>query len=834
MMVKNRSIVLFVLLFSLELILNNICIFGQMAWAHPQNKPVRAQIMIENGNTHNNKGGYGYIASSEAESYESFRFGCTNQELQNDYACATTGQSLPQIADRKSLLETINTVQSAIVLQRLREQMAEKIIIEHASLTDVPADKNARSPWPKTLPDCLNNSSHSLEKLHESLPAGMTPIDKFGSMNEKEHKTHNKFNAMINSYSAGNLIKSMMLYDQLKVRRDYYCGSQSSACLDLNNQLDRIKNSYPMLYGTNSNPAPQTHLDKIHNAIYEIVGATSSGNKELQKKRGRALYRSHLFIAEGGPSYNEFINFESAISQKVENAYNRAIEARDKPKDKINQMDKNASEALDTLNKSVAEIQIAYRENLQTMLTGICLPAPGKQILDFIRDQPNVVRQLMADASLQDRAALRLVLCAQNLRPAMAPREQCLGVSKVSNKEGSDLVKVNRATSSWPFTSTNEYTIKYPAEPKGAPPTIQLTINFPTTIRPRDKALEFINSFKSNVQAFYNCSVGNTPPNEFGPATSGCLNANKEACPSEQVETIPRRSCTPTPDQQKINFEFNFVPNVLCTKSEKPDRDGCIQNAKVVRSTKMAIHQCYNAEMNGQNAFDCTKVREHVLNKCKIEYKKLLQSHASLNGKLVTTEFDQFLNNLIGPFQTTNSSSPANNLTSNFCNNHGAAIDNSQANTDHCKDLGIIVLDNKNFNCQNECVQAVRECRRPHQKCWSENMIAAYCDGGWDEQTGRFDGTPKPVGHQSFNRQDSENLTTNIGTSTFIHEIGHMLNLDDEYQDDAYPMLPQGEHDSMMNYSGPNAKFYPRHFNKMLMPARCVKAGPYAETGAGL
>jgi hypothetical protein len=73
-----------------------------------------------------------------------------------------------------------------------------------------------------------------------------------------------------------------------------------------------------------------------------------------------------------------------------------------------------------------------------------------------------------------------------------------------------------------------------------------------------------------------------------------------------------------------------------------------------------------------------------------------------------------------------------------------------------------------------------------------------------------------------YDRENADNYTLNSRSGTVIHEMAHALGLPDEYQDPAYPFLPQGEHDSIMNASNhPQASFKSRHIKRLLEPLSC-------------
>ncbi len=117
---------------------------------------------------------------------------------------------------------------------------------------------------------------------------------------------------------------------------------------------------------------------------------------------------------------------------------------------------------------------------------------------------------------------------------------------------------------------------------------------------------------------------------------------------------------------------------------------------------------------------------------------------------------------------------------------------------------------------------AVRECRRGCEAVPANYRVAgapgceAHCDGAYPVST-----------PWTANREDSGNLTPNTSDGTIRHEFGHMLGLNDEYQDPTYLFARLGEHDSVMNNNHERtARFYPRHFEQILAPASCEAVRP--------
>lgn len=795
------------------------------AFAHPHHSPVRGTTLFESSdNRTDNFGGYGYVGTSEAEAYARFDFACSNEQVGEYYRCSS-GLIYPWQDDPASMTSFVQRLYSPILLQRLREQMAEKIILEHAAFTPVASGASARRNWPASLPNCLQTTARAtqLASLHQSLPAGMTPLKSLAAMNGAQRSNANKLNAMINANSSGNLIRAVMQHDQLNVRKEKFCpgsdGHSRNICADLTNQVNRIKESYPILFGTNDNPAPTSHLQSLHNAVYDVLGADTSGSETQRRQRGQMLYDSHTQIPSGAYAADEYKDFEAVVSTAVEQAYG----ASELPLFMRDTADSNQAEAFNNLNQSLESLQTNYRDNLAAELEAICTPAPGLSLQQIVQNHPNVVNQAMMDMSDSDQNMMRMVLCAESLVDDLAPLLQCGGITLGSNSTGEPQVSVDRTSSSWPYGSSNKYTITYPSG--NVPPVIDMEINFPTSIRPRAEAHRYLDEFRTNIEGFYNCTGGNRPPQTFGPIRSGCLDFSDPTCTPDLVQTIPQMSCPPHPGMPPTRFNFKFTPQHLCQSGETAASDNCITSPASAAEPRMVLHHCYRAELSSPEDTDCAEVRNYSISTCANSTRRIVTTGRSVVNE-DASEFDDYLNNIISPFAVTEPSNSSNRPPRNNCQkSNGTVIDNSTVDTSYCNSLSETAsVAGQAFNCRQECLNAVTQCRMPSIQCWNDDMINSYCQGRLDRDTGRFDGPALTAGHPRFNRADSGNLTTSVDASTFIHEVGHILNLDDEYQDATYPFLPQGEEDSMMNGSAATDRFYPRHFNKMLEPVRCVGA----------
>ena len=73
----------------------------------------------------------------------------------------------------------------------------------------------------------------------------------------------------------------------------------------------------------------------------------------------------------------------------------------------------------------------------------------------------------------------------------------------------------------------------------------------------------------------------------------------------------------------------------------------------------------------------------------------------------------------------------------------------------------------------------------------------------------------------SINRADAGNWNTAVSPNTIHHEIGHLLNLEDEYLDPRYPFNARGGRNSVMSSGN---SLLPRHLRQMIAPKYCHTA----------
>lgn len=102
-------------------------------------------------------------------------------------------------------------------------------------------------------------------------------------------------------------------------------------------------------------------------------------------------------------------------------------------------------------------------------------------------------------------------------------------------------------------------------------------------------------------------------------------------------------------------------------------------------------------------------------------------------------------------------------------------------------------------------------------------LIQSRCKIGDLDCQAMYQADVPTAGDPANNRANSGNYIMHQRLGTAIHEAGHLLGLADEYTDYMLPLNFLGEPDSVMRSSSiEKPRLYPRHFQKILEPMRCV------------
>ncbi len=753
-------------------------------------------------------GGYGFVASSEAEANTYLNFGCSAPEVAL-HLCNYYGTSIPEPS------RVLTDVGRALVLQRVREAAFERLILDRAA-----ANRDRSASWPaSTAMSCINPGGTvrpPLANLYRALPAEQPSNEEVGdplgnaasrlriSGNYPPISILAKFRAAGNVLGSGNMVRALLFYDQLNEVQRTRCTTAAqragSECVDVANQESRLERSYPAVLGTG------VDRTAIKNALYDVLGARGSGTDAQRRARGRTRYSTGV---EGW----DLGELEKAIADNLgagvtgDTGASTAVNGR-------------LRTARDSLSTQVTALRDTYTAGLDAKATQVC----GRSLEDFIRNDSNVVRQVFADATVQERGLMRAVLCENKFATAhRTDGFSCYGVTHATGSGGERVTRVARNDSGFPFSSGTFYEIVTPPTPPGGASTVRMTLKVQSSL-PAAEADALRERMRTAAQNFFNCQTGGgTPPVTSlnvgtPPAFAAHGMPSVAACP-------PNGAAMQTPPMQ---FEIGFVAAPRPTAAERTQISNCEQNTVASAQTwsrcasllpRISIHRCYNADLPAGSATDCAAAKSYKIGLCTrtVDMRRRAGAGSTANAYW-GGNIDEYLDNVSQP-----SPDPVPSPSPNPARDAAVATA-----TTACAALG-------GDDCAQARCRAGRLTARPPIHCFTDRQRDDLCENRVDRDTlvpnppvgadGRGKSTSPPEGDASYNREDSGNYTANTDTPTVLHEVGHLVALPDEYLDPSYAFSPPGEHDSMMNGSGPNARFYPRHLQQILQPSISCPTG---------
>ncbi len=702
----------------------------------------------------------------------------------------------------------------------------EKLILERAA-----ANRNRSSAWPPSASlSCLPGNTPDIGALYRNLPAEQPTdnmitnpyYDEVTRLNAIGYpdamRTLQKFRAVGNTLTSGNLVRALLFSDQIDEWQQTECATAAqqaaSRCVDLDNQESRLNRSYPALFGPGVDRAP------LRSAVQEVLAARVTGNDtgvaSVRTARGRARYQAGLENTDLSELEKEVADNLSA-AQLGDPAEAGVVMER-------------LRAARTGLNTAITSVRDGYVASLDASAARVC----SKSLEDFIREDSNVVRQALADSSEPERGLMRAVLCESNFATANThDRTSCYGVNFTTGSGGERVTRVGRARSGFPYGSNNAYEIVTPPNPPGGPSTVRMTLkmvsNIPEEDTPEDTSVTppiparpgartLRARMQQTAQNFFNCQTGGGTP----PVTS----LNVGTPPAFPVEGMPAvASCPPGGASMRtppVQFEIGFASAPAMTdvqsKAAAACRDNTIPSADTWTTCsplvpRVTLHRCYNADLPAASRSDCRAIREFRVGQCVETVDMRRRAGAGSTGDARWgSDMDDYLENVSRPTPDPEPPAAADPT-------RDAAVSACATEADEC--------------ARARCVAGTMR-ERPPIHCFTDEMRADFCEGRVNRETlepnlplapdagagGRSRGVPlPPEGDARFNRQNSSNYTETTDAPTVIHEVGHLLGLGDEYLDPKRSFSPPGEHDSMMNRSGPGSRFYPRHLQQILEPA---------------
>jgi hypothetical protein len=714
--------------------------------AHPQYSPIRASIASSDEAPGTAIQGYGFYASSEAEAADAFRFGCTDADLR-EYVSNGCHRPVDSATSANAL---VTDAMRAFLLQRIREHRYEWITLQRAAIGP---DRN-----PPPLPACLAPNAN-LEGLMSRLPPTQ-PSDADIEAATEPHKSElGKFRTAANTLTSGNLIRAAMTYDILKQSYDASChgapapGDAATNCTDLQNQIQRVEAAFPSIFSTSIHQFQGTEVasfgdeerQPLTDAVKELLGsrfpqATSTAQRIA---RGNSIYAQKI----GGGGADALSDLEKLVADAARDA---TTPAANTPAGTRAAM----ASALAHLNAAIDGVRSHYgRTALAVKLNHVCDTTLDSELTT----DPNTVRQALMDLPEDQRQVAQAVLCQSHALQFARPLSACEGVTR-----NGDTTTVRRWDHSYPYASFVKETITHPAAPPGSPPVVSTTIDLvadgnvtnPEALRAR---------MEHDANAWYNCQVGQIP------SMTGI----------QGFKDVPHCPKNPGMDKPPVKFDIHFK----------------LVSAAQATEPKVYLHKCYNAELSGDDRWNCRAVRQHTVKRCTDTF-KLWQRNGRMGGSARWgVDLDDVLDNISRP--------PPNPPAPDPNPSPRSPLDRWR---EHVHEMA-------------------PACTPP------DNPLTASA-----AQSARFcDCFAPPEGDPANDRQDSGNYTQATEPSVVIHEVGHDMALPDEYIDPTYPISPIGEHDSVMNTGdGDTGRIYPRHLRQILAPDQCPSAPAPALAGGHL
>lgn len=726
------------------------------------------------------RSGFGHIASgnkvsSEAEAKEWGIVSCKDQDFDNYFACLDDTQSSDLLLPKKWRSTFIPRYITPAVLDLVRKKAIERMMIERAVL--VSEDKI--DSFPNGMPSCLKGQEEYFGKIKDDIKKIIKSELLQKKWNKENEQLGQKLLATNNLLSGGNLIRSVLFRGIIKEQQQQnQCShKKNNHCADLSNQLQLLEDNPALLFSGNKRANAEGRFQKILQVVETFLGHFDSPTgASLSERR-----------AKGQKIIKDFGEDRTGLEDLL-----------------FNQMAKSQGQNIfKELQEGVAQVKKDYIESLEQDFKNIC----ELNLKDFIASSPNTVRQALIDFSDGNEMALKLSLCAEGLGEKLAPIFQCEGILEKKGSGGERYIQSNSQMWTYPYGASNNFSLFYDK----IPPLVRMNINIISSYNPREKFREEMKLWKKNLEDFYNCESGFIK--KFGPVISGGKEVGGVKKGDSSTETMEQRNCPRDEKMPKMRFEFDFDLKFICVDNEK----NCLKSGDPLPTPNFYINQCYHADLKAPLNTNCQEVKKYEVEKCiKKTQRAILVQGASNN----IPEFDLYLKNQINPLSSVltedspykrNACPGALRFEVSTCASLKSCEQAFCLARATCHKLPLFITEKgKQIICANS----------------QNDLIAKSCDGRLTED-GLEKNRPIEAGDYKFDREDAGSLTTKTPLSVLVHEFGHRLGLDDEYEDPLYPVLPLGEADSIMAGASENGRMYPRHFNKMLNVIQCLdKKGP--------
>ncbi len=496
-------------------------------------------------------GGYGYLDRSEALGDSKFRFGCTKPEMES-YLSLSSKKDPAAIA--------------LLASQRLREELFEFLTLRYAALD------TERRPVKIVVPPgaCIHPQSsgfHAIEILPSTLPTDEeifnSPPDKMGLLI--------KYRGAAMQLEPMSWAFALVLDDHLAYQEKDVCDPQKldeASCFDVRAMRSRLLADFEALFHL-----PADRYEQFLKRVMSFVGASilmdqqlkdSHSNQfhNLDPKKAFELGRS-FYLDTFKPSPDSVIALQTGVEHALRNSKSPLVTPLLK------------SVSADLID-NFAKVIRANRIRIQSEADHLC-----ERDLDYVvKKFPNVVRQTLLDLPVDERAALQYHLCGMPAFQEIQPKISCKGVD---DDKKNKTVNVNRRSPSYPYASTNHYSI---SETPAGETLVGLVANFTFDDDFSKSEREGVLArWQESANSWYNCQVGAHTSSSIT-ATDGNKTVTLNCPPEKGLVYSPKA---------RFNIELRIVA----------------PGTKV--SPLVQVHKCYRSETGSSS---CAQVRKDAVNIC--------------------------------------------------------------------------------------------------------------------------------------------------------------------------------------------------------------------------
>ncbi len=493
--------------------------------------------------------GYGYVGSSEAETYELFRMSCTKAAQSRRFdALVLSGTSFDE----------------ARALGKLRGEVFEYLALRKAALSP-----NVR-PVKLEVPACLTADSARFGAL-SGLPMAAPSDLMIKSADSGNALMLMKYRATISQLTPFSTISAAIfhrfLVDQQALVESH---KRTERALEIHEQILRLESDFSLLFF----PTPSsTELARAQQAFYPALDRWLKMGDDLS---------ANFESVRGG----EFAEFRALLVSKLNASIGPSAKA-------------DLKKSFQELMKAEVDIWRVYRAVIEEEMKKVC----DLSLDDMLVRYRNAVSQALADSRgrLADLAELQSVLCTGSLT-GLRVGPACEGVSG-GPLPGAVPVKADQEVYAFPYSANSSLLFIQHAVGDSVTVQVSVPVLFDDDVveTERRAALELWNQTTSD---WYNCYAGTLGKPQYqylgGYVTPGAL---------VDPALIVTQSCASSPlffAGKSLRFEVHFDAINAAEAAARAELDGAIKTVRVHRCFRTEID-------DETQARDCKAVRDFAV-----------------------------------------------------------------------------------------------------------------------------------------------------------------------------------------------------------------------------